>query len=108
MLIVIATYYLLFAVIASSSPALMIESTVSAGFLMLAVAGFKKNLWLVCRRTRRTRNFRFFSSHVHSESGGAGVVARFLSIIRPRRRHLSGCTDGEAYQIRADVSDQRK
>jgi hypothetical protein len=47
LLIVIATYYILFAVMGSSSPVLMIESPVAGVFLMLAVAGFKKNLWLV-------------------------------------------------------------
>ena len=47
LLIVIATYYVLFAVLGSSTPALTIESTVAGAFLMLAVAGFKKNLWLV-------------------------------------------------------------
>jgi hypothetical protein len=31
----------------SSVPALMIESLVAGAFLMLGVAGFKKNLWLV-------------------------------------------------------------
>ena len=48
----------------------MIESTVSAGFLMLAVAGFKKNLWLVVAALGGRGVFDFFSSHVHSESGG--------------------------------------
>ena len=47
LLIVIATYYLLFAVMGSSTPALTIESTAASAFLILAVAGFKKNLWLV-------------------------------------------------------------
>lgn len=46
-LIVIATYYILFAVMGSSTPALAIESLVAGAFLMVAVAGFKKNLWLV-------------------------------------------------------------
>jgi len=47
LLIVIATYYILFAVMGSSAPALTIESSVAVVFLILAVAGFKKNLWLV-------------------------------------------------------------
>jgi hypothetical protein len=47
LLIVIATYYILFAVMGSSTPALMIESPVAGAFLMLAVVGFKKTLWLV-------------------------------------------------------------
>src|SRR5215470_4876969 len=47
LLIVIATYYVSFAVMGSSTPVLMIESLAAGLFLMLAVAGFKRNLWLV-------------------------------------------------------------
>lgn len=43
----IATYYILFAVIGSSGSALAFESLAAGAFLALAVAGFKKNLWLV-------------------------------------------------------------
>src|SRR4051794_34051462 len=45
--IVIATYYVLFAVIGSSTPALTFESLVAGAFVVLAVVGFRKNLWLV-------------------------------------------------------------
>ncbi|HKS76441.1 MAG TPA: hypothetical protein VJQ82_24720 [Terriglobales bacterium] len=44
---VIATYYILFAVIGSSTPALALESLIAGAFLALAVAGFKKNRWLI-------------------------------------------------------------
>ena len=37
---VIATYYVLFAAIASSMPALVLESLIAGAFLALAVAGF--------------------------------------------------------------------
>lgn len=47
LLIVIATYYILFAVMGSSMPALGLESLIACGFLAVAVAGFKKNLWLI-------------------------------------------------------------
>lgn len=47
LLIVVATYYILFAAVGSSTPALAIESAIAGLFLALAVAGFKKNLWLV-------------------------------------------------------------
>jgi hypothetical protein len=43
----IATYYILFAAVGSSTPALTIESLVASIFLMVAVVGFKKNLWLI-------------------------------------------------------------
>jgi hypothetical protein len=57
-LIVIATYYILFAVMGSSTPTLAIES--AASFLVLAVAGFKKNLWLVVAALAGHGVFDFF------------------------------------------------
>lgn len=45
-LIVVATYYLLFAAMAGSMEALAIECVAAGGFLAVAVAGFKKSLWL--------------------------------------------------------------
>ena len=42
-----ATYYILFAVMGSSTRALALESLVAAAFFALAVAGFKKSLWLI-------------------------------------------------------------
>lgn len=62
---VIATYYILFAAIGSSTPALALESLIAGAFLALAVAGFKKNLWLIVAALARTRSFRLFSSPVH-------------------------------------------
>jgi hypothetical protein len=47
LLTVIATYYILFAVMGNSMPALAIESAVAGTFVVLAVVGFKKNLWWV-------------------------------------------------------------
>ena len=47
LLTVIATYYILFAVVGSSAPMLAVESLIAGVFLALAVAGFKKNLWLI-------------------------------------------------------------
>ena len=46
LLMPIATYYVLFAVMGRSTPALIIESLVACAFLMLALAGFKRNLWV--------------------------------------------------------------
>ena len=44
-LIVIASYYVLFAVMGGSSRALLIEIVVASVFLLLAVVGFKRSLW---------------------------------------------------------------
>lgn len=45
--IVIASYYVLFAVMAASRPTLVLEIAVASGFLLLATIGYKKSLWLV-------------------------------------------------------------
>jgi len=47
LLVVVASYYILFAAIGNSTTALTIESLPAVIFLLLAVAGFKKSLWLI-------------------------------------------------------------
>jgi len=44
--IVVASYYVLFAVMGGTAHALLVELGVMAAFLIAAVAGFKRNLWL--------------------------------------------------------------
>ncbi len=46
-MIVLASYYGLFAVMGGSVQALIMESVVIGGFLFIAIMGFKLNLWLV-------------------------------------------------------------
>ena len=46
-LIVIASYYVLFALMAASGRALVIEIIVASGFLLIAIIGYKRNLWLL-------------------------------------------------------------
>lgn len=46
-LMVIATYYVLFGVMGASRRVLEIEIAVATGFSLLAIVGFKNNLWLV-------------------------------------------------------------
>ena len=46
-LIVIASYYALFAVMGASTRTLIIESIVAGVFVLFAVLGFKGNYWLV-------------------------------------------------------------
>ena len=46
-LIVIASYYVLFAVMGASGRTLVIEIIVASGFLLAAVVGFRKSLWFV-------------------------------------------------------------
>ena len=46
-LIVVASYYVLFAAMGASGRILIIEIAVACGFLLVAVLGFRKNAWLV-------------------------------------------------------------
>lgn len=46
-LIVVASYYVLFDLMGASTRALVIEIAVAMGFLLAAVIGYKKNLWLI-------------------------------------------------------------
>ena len=46
-LVVVGTYYILFAVMGASSPVVTIESVAACFFAAIAAVGFKKNLWLI-------------------------------------------------------------
>jgi hypothetical protein len=46
-LIVIASYYVLFAAMGASRRTLIIETVVAGGFLLVAVLGYRKNFWLI-------------------------------------------------------------
>jgi hypothetical protein len=46
-LIVVASYYVLFAFVSGSRDAVLAESAVMAGFLLAAVGGFRYSLWVV-------------------------------------------------------------
>jgi hypothetical protein len=45
--IVVASYYALFAVMGGSPRVLAMETVVIAGFLVVSILGFKRNLWLL-------------------------------------------------------------
>jgi hypothetical protein len=69
LLLVIASYYVLFAVIGGSSHALVVESLVMAGFLLVAVIGFKKSLWLVVAALTAHGIFDFLHGRVVANPG---------------------------------------
>jgi hypothetical protein len=46
-LIVVASYYVLFALMRASRRTLIIEVIVASGFSLFAILGFKRNLWIV-------------------------------------------------------------
>jgi hypothetical protein len=68
-LIVIATYYILFAAIGRSTPALGLECLITAVFATLAVAGFKKNLWMIVAGLAGHGVFDFFHHLLISNPG---------------------------------------
>ena len=68
----IATYYILFAAMGSSTPALTIESLAAGIFLMVAVVGFKKNLWLIVAALAGHGVFDFFH-HLIIQNPGVPV-----------------------------------
>ena len=50
-LMVIASYYILFAAMGASGRIIAAEITVASAFSLLAIVGFKRNLWLVAAAT---------------------------------------------------------
>jgi len=67
--IVIASYYALFAVMGGSTRALMQESAVIAGFLLIAIVGFKRNLWLIVVALAAHGVFDFIHGNVIANPG---------------------------------------
>jgi hypothetical protein len=68
-MIVIASYYGLFAVMGGSSEALLIESIIILVFLLLSIIGFKRNLWIVAIALSAHGIFDFFHSYLISNPG---------------------------------------
>ena len=60
LLLVVAHYYILFAIVGNSTSAVAMESAAAVAFFVFAVAGFKKNLWLVAAALAGHGVFDFF------------------------------------------------
>ncbi len=69
MLIVIASYYDLFAVIGGDESVLGIEVAISLAFAALAVVGFRVNLWLAVAGLLGHAGLDFFHGHVVTNPG---------------------------------------
>ena len=70
--LVVAHYYLLFAVLGSSTRALALESLAAAVFVVLGVAGFKKSPWLIVLAIAGHGVFDFFH-HLLIQNPGVPV-----------------------------------
>jgi hypothetical protein len=68
-LVVIASYYILFAVMGGSIRALVVESMVMSAFVLAAVAGLKCNLWLVVAALGAHGGFDIFHAHIVHNPG---------------------------------------
>lgn len=68
-LIVVAAYYVLFAVMGGSMRALVVESMVMGAFVVVAVAGFKRSLWLVAAALAAHGVLDAFHAHVVNNAG---------------------------------------
>lgn len=66
---VIASYYVLFAVMGGSIETVLLEFTVMFVFMGVAVLGFKRNLWLVVAALFVHGIFDFFHGHFISNPG---------------------------------------
>jgi hypothetical protein len=96
MAIVVATYYILFAVMGNSRQALAWELLIAGVFFVLAVVGFRKNLWLIVAALAGHGVFDFFH-HLLIQNPGVPVwwpgfclsfdvlAAAFLVILLLRR-----------------------
>ena len=68
-LMVIASYYVLFAVMGGSVHAIVVESLIMMVFLCVAVLGFKVNLWLVVAALAAHGVLDFFHGHIVTNPG---------------------------------------
>lgn len=106
--IVIASYYVLFAVMGASTNALVLESVVGAVFLAVAVSGFRSSLWVVVFALAAHGVFDLAHSRVISNPGvpawwpafcltydvtAAAYLAWSLKIDRIRHSSRKGCRE---------------
>lgn len=68
-MIVIASLYVLFAVISDSPAALVAEGLVGAGFIALACVGFRRNLWFIVAALTAHGLFDFVHPHAIHNPG---------------------------------------
>ena len=68
-MIIIASYYALFAVMGGSTQALVVESIVIIAFLGVSIAGFRLSLWLIVAALVTHGLFDFIHGHLISNPG---------------------------------------
>ena len=105
LLIIIASYYVLFAVMGASGQIVILESVAAGGFLLVAVIGFKTSLWLVVGALVGHGVFDFVH-HFFIENPGVPrwwpgfclafdvIAGGFLAVLLMRRSNFSLDPDG--------------
>ena len=68
-MMVVASYYVLFAVMGATTQVLIVECAVAAVFLGIALAGFKSSLWLVVIALAAHGVFDFVHPHLYANPG---------------------------------------
>jgi hypothetical protein len=68
-LIVIASYYVLFAVMGASFSTIAVELSLMTVFALVAIIGFKRNLWILVAGLAAHGVFDFFHPHIASNPG---------------------------------------
>jgi hypothetical protein len=104
--IVIAAYYVLFAVMGGSGHALVIESMVGAAFLLVSVAGFQWSLWLVVAALGAHGVFDFFRGDA-IVNPGVPAAAPSLTGNRQHRHHFHPVS-GEDREVRMPFEQLRR
>jgi hypothetical protein len=100
---VIATYYILFAVMGSSTRVLA-GVPESRRFSRASRGRVQAEPLADCGCPHRTRNFRFLSSCIHSEPRCSRVVARLLPFIRRSRRRFPCHAADATKQVIGDLA----
>lgn len=96
-MMVVASYYALFAVMGGSTHALLVETAVATVFLAVTLVGFKHSLWLVAGALASHCIFDLFHDQLIANPGMPvwwpafclsydGVAAAYLGFLLRRRR----------------------
>jgi hypothetical protein len=99
-LIVVASYYALFAAMGASGQVIVLESVAAGAFVLLAVIGFKTNLWFVVAGLFGHGTFDFVHHRFITNQGvprwwpgfclaADGMLGVYLAILLVRRRRGS-------------------
>ena len=113
--IVVATYYVLFAVMGGTTHALLVELGIMTAFLVVSVVGFKRNLWFVAAALVGHGVMDIFHADLVTNAGvpeywpafcmaydvGAGGILAWLLMRRKIAAHVDGNPHGKEPRIHA-------